>query len=213
MQGIGRCDIDASTQHSHQVAAEARQVEEAPPAFKLHEKVDVAARPGLAASDGAEHTRMHDPMPAHRRRHFPSNFLDGGTHGVKSTPAGWNGPPDQRSNTSGRAVRSASCRSNGLRVSGIRAHHIHVSIQWPGANGHSERVLDGRRVGRARHGSPVPAAMPPITKNFLSLPVPRCTGRVGACLGRDGARRRRSTGLHLYWKAPSRRSLPRRSRS
>jgi hypothetical protein len=31
---------------------------------------------------------------------------------------------------------------NGLRLSGIRAHHASASHGWPGANGHSKRVLD-----------------------------------------------------------------------
>ena len=30
---------------------------------------------------------------------------------------------------------------NGLRLSGIRAHHVLAFIEWPGANGHSKRVL------------------------------------------------------------------------
>ena len=32
---------------------------------------------------------------------------------------------------------------NGWRLSGIRAHHVLAPSRWPGANGHSKRVLAG----------------------------------------------------------------------
>jgi hypothetical protein len=86
MQRIGRGDIDATAKGYDQVGPEAREIEQAPAALEFYEKIYVATVAGLAAGDGTEQTRMHDPVSAHWRRHFPSDFLDGWAHGVKSTP-------------------------------------------------------------------------------------------------------------------------------
>jgi hypothetical protein len=46
---------------------------------------------------------------------------------------------------------------NGLRLSGIRAHHVLASSGWPGANGHSTRVLGTTALGRNARDEPLRA--------------------------------------------------------
>jgi hypothetical protein len=53
-------------------------------------------------------------------------------------------------------ARDAWQRYNGLRLSGIRAHHVPASNGWSGANGHSKRVL-GNPCGEAKLTSTYPA--------------------------------------------------------
>ena len=108
MEGVGRCDVDLSTECSDQIGSEASQIKEAPPPLELHEKSDVAVRASLAAGDGAEQARMDDPVPAHEHRHFPSNVLDRWAHRVKSTPATRNCPLSQQTHRSGRVETPGS---------------------------------------------------------------------------------------------------------
>ena len=108
MEGVGRCDVDLSTECSDQIDSEASQIKEAPPPLKLHKKIDVAVRASLAAGDGAEQARMDDPVPAHEHRHFPSNVLNRRTHSVKSTPATRNCPLSQQTHRSGRVETPGS---------------------------------------------------------------------------------------------------------